>query len=162
MFTGITEILWIVFLAFYRGLSRPRDILLSDPGKYRVICQRCPNAGPASQTQDQHCMGKRWGKHNRFGQFVHSFVYFLHFDPTFLFIFELNNSFTRFLGEWRLPLFLFLLVHLRDIPACLPTFERVGHSLGFGLPFVAILPWLCTKRRKAIFTHLPTFEKTKG
>ena len=27
---------------------------------------------------------------------------------------------------------------------------RVGHSPGFGLPSVAILPWLCRKRRKAI------------
>ena len=30
---------------------------------------------------------------------------------------------------------------------------RVGHSLDFGLPFVVIMPWLCRKRRKAIFTH---------
>ena len=36
----------------------------------------------------------------------------------------------------------------------LKSFEiRVGHSPGFGLPSVAILPWLCRKRRKAIFTH---------
>ena len=34
----------------------------------------------------------------------------------------------------------------------LESFEiKVGHSLGFGLPSVAILPWLCRKRRKAIF-----------
>ena len=33
----------------------------------------------------------------------------------------------------------------------LRSFEiRVGHSPGFGLPSVAILPWLCRKRRKAI------------
>ena len=30
---------------------------------------------------------------------------------------------------------------------------RVGHSPGSGLPSVAILPWLCRKRGKAIFTH---------
>ena len=30
---------------------------------------------------------------------------------------------------------------------------RVGHSSDFGLPSVAILPWLCRKRRKVIFTH---------
>ena len=36
----------------------------------------------------------------------------------------------------------------------LKSFEiKVGHSPGFGLPSVAILPWLCRKRRKAIFTH---------
>ena len=36
----------------------------------------------------------------------------------------------------------------------LKSFEiRVGHSPGFGLPPVAILPWLCRKRRKAIFIH---------
>ena len=36
----------------------------------------------------------------------------------------------------------------------LKSFEiRVGHSPSFGLPSVAILPWLCRKRRKAIFTH---------
>ena len=36
----------------------------------------------------------------------------------------------------------------------LKSFEiRVGHSPGFGLPSVAILPWLCRKRRKAIFIH---------
>ena len=34
------------------------------------------------------------------------------------------------------------------------SFEiRVGHSSGFGLSSVAILPWLCRKRRKAILTH---------
>ena len=39
----------------------------------------------------------------------------------------------------------------------LKSFEiRMGHSPGFGLPFVAILPLLCRKRRKAIFTHLHT------
>ena len=33
------------------------------------------------------------------------------------------------------------------------SFEiRVGHSPGFGLPSFAILPWLCGKRLKAIFT----------
>ena len=38
----------------------------------------------------------------------------------------------------------------------LMSFEiRVGHSPSFGLPSVAILPWLCRKRRKTIFTHLP-------
>ena len=31
--------------------------------------------------------------------------------------------------------------------------KRVGHSPDFGLPSVAILPWLRRKRRKAIFTH---------
>ena len=31
--------------------------------------------------------------------------------------------------------------------------KRVGHSPDFGLPFVTILPWLCRKRRKAIFIH---------
>ena len=30
---------------------------------------------------------------------------------------------------------------------------RVGHSPGFGLPSVVIMPWLCRKRRKAIFIH---------
>ena len=36
----------------------------------------------------------------------------------------------------------------------LKSFEiRVGYSPGFGLPSVAILPWLCRKRRKAIFIH---------
>ena len=36
------------------------------------------------------------------------------------------------------------------------SFEiRVGHSPGFGLPSVAILPWVCRKRRGTIFTHLP-------
>ena len=44
----------------------------------------------------------------------------------------------------------------------LKSFEiRVGHSPGFGLPSVAILPWLCRKRRKAIFIYiqeLPQFE----
>ena len=30
---------------------------------------------------------------------------------------------------------------------------RVGHSPDFGLPSVAILPWLCRKRCKTIFTH---------
>ena len=29
----------------------------------------------------------------------------------------------------------------------------IGHSSDFGLPCVAILPWLCRQRRKAIFTH---------
>ena len=29
---------------------------------------------------------------------------------------------------------------------------RVGHSPGFGLPSVAILPLLCRKRRNALFT----------
>ena len=29
----------------------------------------------------------------------------------------------------------------------------VGHSPGFGLPYVAILPWLCRKRRRALFIH---------
>ena len=29
--------------------------------------------------------------------------------------------------------------------------KREGHSPGFGLPSVTILPWLCRKRRKAIF-----------
>ena len=33
---------------------------------------------------------------------------------------------------------------------------RVGHSPLFGLPSVAILPWLCRKRRKTIFTHSST------
>ena len=32
---------------------------------------------------------------------------------------------------------------------------RVGHSPDFGLPSVAILPWLCRKRREAIFTYSP-------
>ena len=32
--------------------------------------------------------------------------------------------------------------------------RRVGHSPGFGLPSVAILPWLCRKRRKAIFIYI--------
>ena len=37
----------------------------------------------------------------------------------------------------------------------LKSFEiRVGHSPGFGLPSVAILPWLCRKRRKAIFIFI--------
>ena len=31
---------------------------------------------------------------------------------------------------------------------------RVGHSPGFGLLSVAILPWLCRKRRKAIFIFI--------
>ena len=36
----------------------------------------------------------------------------------------------------------------------LKSFEiRVGHSPGFGLPSVAILPWLCRKWRKAIFIY---------
>ena len=36
----------------------------------------------------------------------------------------------------------------------LKSFEvRIGHIPGFGLPSVAILPWLYRKRRKAIFTH---------
>ena len=36
----------------------------------------------------------------------------------------------------------------------LKLFEiKVGHSLGFGLPSVAILRWLYRKRLKAIFTH---------
>ena len=30
---------------------------------------------------------------------------------------------------------------------------KVRHSPDFRLPSVAILPWLCRKRRKAIFTH---------
>ena len=30
---------------------------------------------------------------------------------------------------------------------------RVGHSPDFRLPSVAILPWLCRRRREAIFTH---------
>ena len=30
---------------------------------------------------------------------------------------------------------------------------RVGHRPDFLLPFVAILPWFCRERRKAIFTH---------
>ena len=30
---------------------------------------------------------------------------------------------------------------------------RVGHCPGFGLPSLALLPWLCRKRREAIFTH---------
>ena len=30
---------------------------------------------------------------------------------------------------------------------------REGHNPDFGLPSVAILPWLCRMRRKAIFTH---------
>ena len=35
------------------------------------------------------------------------------------------------------------------------SFEiRVGHSPGFGLPSVAILPLLCRKRRKAIFIYI--------
>ena len=37
----------------------------------------------------------------------------------------------------------------------LKSFERrVGHSLGFGLPSVAILPWLCRKPSKAIFIFI--------
>ena len=31
--------------------------------------------------------------------------------------------------------------------------KRVGHCPDFGLPSVAILPWLCRKRRKAVFPH---------
>ena len=31
---------------------------------------------------------------------------------------------------------------------------RAGNSPGFGLPSVAILPWLCRKRRKAIFIYI--------
>ena len=45
-------------------------------------------------------------------------------------------------------------VHYRE-PA--KSFKiRVGQSPDFGLPTVAILPWSCRKRRKAIFTH-PSF-----
>ena len=37
----------------------------------------------------------------------------------------------------------------------LKSFEIwVGHSPGFGLPSVAILPWLCRKRRKAILIYI--------
>ena len=37
----------------------------------------------------------------------------------------------------------------------LKSFEiRTGHSPGFGLPSVAILPWLCWRRRKAIFIYI--------
>ena len=35
----------------------------------------------------------------------------------------------------------------------LKSFE-IGQSPGFGLPSVAILPWLCRKRRKAIFIFI--------
>ena len=39
--------------------------------------------------------------------------------------------------------------------APLKSFEiRVVHSPGFGLPSIAILPWLCKKRRKAIFIFI--------
>ena len=31
-----------------------------------------------------------------------------------------------------------------------------AHNAEFGLPFVAILPWLCKKRRGALFTHSAT------
>ena len=36
---------------------------------------------------------------------------------------------------------------------------RVGHSPGFGLPSVAILPWLYRKRRKTIFIHSFCFRR---
>ena len=35
---------------------------------------------------------------------------------------------------------------------------RVGHRPDFRLPSVATLPWLCRKRRKAIFTHSLTAQ----
>ena len=37
---------------------------------------------------------------------------------------------------------------------------RAGHSPGFGLPSVAILPWLCRKRRRAIFIHSVSHSHT--
>ena len=37
------------------------------------------------------------------------------------------------------------------------NYIEVAHSPGFGLLTVAILPWLCRKRRMAIFTHLQFF-----
>ena len=38
----------------------------------------------------------------------------------------------------------------------LKSFEiRVGHGPDFGLPSIAIWPWLCRKRRKAIFIYMP-------
>ena len=40
---------------------------------------------------------------------------------------------------------------------------RVGYSPDFGLPSVTILPWLCRKRRKPIFTHsLHVLWQSKG
>ena len=47
----------------------------------------------------------------------------------------------------------------------LKSFEiRVGHSPGYELPSVAILPWLCRKRRKAIFIYsdYPPVQVTPG
>ena len=44
---------------------------------------------------------------------------------------------------------------LSDYKEPLKEFEiRVGHSPGYGLPFVAILRWLYRKRRQAIFIHI--------
>ena len=39
--------------------------------------------------------------------------------------------------------------------------KRVGHSPDFERPSVAILPWLCRKRRKAIFTHSLTTKNSE-
>ena len=45
------------------------------------------------------------------------------------------------------------ILHNYNILFC--AFEiRVGHSHGFGLPSLAILPWICRKRRIAIFTPI--------
>ena len=45
----------------------------------------------------------------------------------------------------------------------LKSFEiRVGYSPGFRLPFVAILPWLCRKRRKAIFIYIGWHHTRRG
>ena len=47
---------------------------------------------------------------------------------------------------WRVQCCLWYCALLRSL------LIRVGHSLDFVLPSVAILSWLCRKRRKAIFT----------
>ena len=48
-------------------------------------------------------------------------------------------------------------VHYREP---LKSFKiRVGHSPGFRLPSVAVLPWFCRKRSKAIFIYRQCAEK---
>ena len=51
-------------------------------------------------------------------------------------------------------------VHYKE---ALKSFEiRVGHSPGFRLPSVVILPWLCRKRRKAIFIFIQRLSQSSS
>ena len=132
------------------------------PNKHKTLNLCCLNVGPPSSTLSQHLNNRGSTHHVCWAGFVHIRpAPMAHSIRSWL---ETQRSWARIPAGSDVCHIqcskLFKCLECAVLSMVLCTIKNpwshwigVGYSPDFGLPSVAILPGLCRKRRKAIFTH---------